>query len=468
MMLAALLFLLSLTGGSVSNHSAPPELLDDQQESNNSFEESNCTDRDVYRSLNINKSTMIRPGRYGSPTKVKLDVLYAAIIEVNEKDQKFVSSLWITMRWYDESLSWQGWKFCGIYGISLSNTLVWKPDLLIEEMIKMDHTLKSSYIWLDWDGEIYQSMSVVVTSACKMEVYKFPFDVQSCNLSFKSITHSARHLTFTLYNDPNRTKEWTKEMMETGSEWLFQDFKTDNKTRDKFGLYRSMVVYTIIMKRRSVLYVANFLLPVLFFFCLDLASFLISDSGGEKLSFKVTVLLAVTVMQLILNEILPSTSDSVPLIAIYCIGMFGLMMISLFETILVIYLIEKDNEADEDQIPKSEDCEDKRSKVSCCSKKLKKWTHCARVCDVSVDEPPSELLSATKEGSSRELTEESVALEKLSDEMKEVIQLLNSREEAGKIGYWTRVAKTINKVFVILYVTVAIVFLVVMFSLWNS
>ena len=68
------------------------------------------------------------------------------------------------------------------------------------------------------------------------------------------------------------------------------------------------------MKRRSILYIVNFLLPVLFFLGLDLASFLISDSGGEKLSFKVTVLLAVTVLQLILNEILPASSNRIPLI----------------------------------------------------------------------------------------------------------------------------------------------------------
>lgn len=70
----------------------------------------------------------------------------------------------------------------------------------------------------------------------------------------------------------------------------------------------------ITMKRRSLLYVVNFLLPVLFFLCLDLASFLISDSGGEKLSFKVTVLLAITVLQLILIEILPSSTNRIPLI----------------------------------------------------------------------------------------------------------------------------------------------------------
>ena len=70
------------------------------------------------------------------------------------------------------------------------------------------------------------------------------------------------------------------------------------------------------MKRRSVLYIVNFILPILFFLCLDLASCMISDGRGEKLGFKITVLLAVTVMQLILNDILPSSSDRVPLIGI--------------------------------------------------------------------------------------------------------------------------------------------------------
>lgn len=74
------------------------------------------------------------------------------------------------------------------------------------------------------------------------------------------------------------------------------------------------IMLQITMKRKSELYVVNFILPVLCFICLDFASFLISDSGGEKLGFKVTVLLAVTVMQLILNEILPSSSERIPLV----------------------------------------------------------------------------------------------------------------------------------------------------------
>ncbi|KAK9530151.1 hypothetical protein VZT92_011674 [Zoarces viviparus] len=218
------------------------------------------------------------------------------------------------------------------------------------------------------------------------------------------------------------------------------------------------------MKRRSALYVANFLVPILLFLSLDLTSFLISDTEGEKLSFKVTVLLAVTVMQLILNDILPSSSDRIPLVVIFCIGIFGLMMVSLLETIVVMRLLEKDsasqaNKADEDQ-SLSEDCGDKAE--------LKNRT--PAVCNVSVDETPSEQLS--KEDNSSQPTEEFNALEKISDELKEIektlTQVLHCTKEEGKPGYWNRVAKTVNIVFFFSHVTAASVLLSVLFILRNK
>ncbi|KAL3051166.1 hypothetical protein OYC64_001438 [Pagothenia borchgrevinki] len=241
--------------------------------------------------------------------------------------------------------------------------------------------------------------------------------------------------------------------MGTQYEWLFLNLAV-NSSNLTIHHGQSRIIYTITMRRRSALYIANFLVPILFFFCLDLASFLISDSGGEKLSFKVTVLLAVTVMQLILNEILPSSSDRLPLMAVFCIGIFGLMMISLLETILVMYLIDRDSASEENQAD--------------TGLNVKKWTHCACVCNVS-DEPPSELLSVGQEDKRSQLMEESDSLEKLPDEMSEAVKalsLLLSRKEERKPDYWTRVAKKFDIIFFFVYVTVSTLFLVVIFSEW--
>ncbi|XP_074521255.1 5-hydroxytryptamine receptor 3A-like [Halichoeres trimaculatus] len=266
----------------------------------------------------------------------------------------------------------------------------------------------------------------------------------------------------------------TRAYMKTESEWLLMNVTVETTMVFKFNIPSSMLVYTMTIKRRSVLYVANFIVPVLFFLCLDLASFLISESGGEKLSFKVTVLLAVTVMQLILNDILPSSSDRIPLIAVYCIRVFTLMMLSLLETILMMYLMEKDHvsqdqEADKDQ-SLGEDYRDQAGKVHECFRDMNKSIPCVRVFDQSPAGMPPELLPEVKEGSSSQLTQEIQDLQNLSDELREVLKtvvlLLSSRKEEEDPGYWTRKTKTLNRIYFIVYLLAASVFLGSVFSVW--
>ncbi|XP_077959924.1 5-hydroxytryptamine receptor 3A-like [Gasterosteus aculeatus] len=438
--------------------------------------EGNCSYQDVLNHLKLTRSTelysMTRPVKhYKSATQVHLQMAIYGILDVREIDQTFVLYVWIYMSWGNDHIRWNQHRFCGLKHVVVPTEALWKPDLTIEEMTEKDKAPPSPYLTVTYHGLIELRNDLMLVSTCRMQVYKFPFDIQSCNLSFKSAVYSDDEIKFAAILNASKFTEWSREVMRIQYEWLFLNVTVHEKTVNNLSFNQSMIVYTITMKRRSVLYIANFLLPIMFFLGLDLASFLISDSGGEKLGFKVTVLLAVTVMQLILNDILPSSSDRIPLIAVYCIGMFGLMMLSLLETILVMYLMAKDNEADNKQ-SLSEDCGDKMGKVvlNNYDQEVRNWTPCGCVCEVSTDEPPSEMVSVDREGNSRQLVEESSGLEKILYEMKEVEKtlnlLLNSRKEEGKPGYWTRMTKTINKVFFICYVTVACLFLVVIFTMW--
>nr|XP_040032577.1 5-hydroxytryptamine receptor 3A-like isoform X2 [Gasterosteus aculeatus aculeatus] len=497
MMLAGFFFLFLVSGGSTSNISEQTELHDDQPNFNQDNDEdgstnqdskypklqqgnytnqndtnttvvnqqsegvmnhvADCSHRAIYNRLNLvkdNNNSKIRPSRpsrSSSATYVNVDMRLYAILEVNEKKQQFVSYIWVTLRWYDKDITWNPADFCNIGKIYPPSDVLWTPDLTIEEMIEDNKVPMSPYVALDYDGEVYLQRNMVVVSSCRMEVYKFPFDVQNCKLSFKSIAHSSENLKITTSADSKWSMEWSLERM-TQSEWLFVNFNRNEKVVEDHNGYKTMLIYTITMKRRSALYIANFLLPIMFFLGLDLASFGISDSGGEKLGFKVTVLLAVTVMQLILNDILPASSDRIPLIAIYCIGVFGLMMLSLVETILMMYLLGKDAAVEENR----EDEEQRRN--------LKKST--------SADETPAEQLSVTKEGDSSKPTAESIALENISDELRDVektlTRVLNGRKKGNKAGCWTRVAEKVNIVFIITYVIAVIVFLIVLFSQWTK
>ncbi|KAM4524027.1 5-hydroxytryptamine receptor 3A-like [Odontesthes bonariensis] len=400
---------------------------------------------------------MTRPVKnYKRPTLVTLEVLLYAILDVKEIDQTFVPYVWILLIWQNDYIHWNPSDFCGIERVTLPTEILWKPDLTIEEMTERDKAPPSPHLTIDNDGKVYVQNDQVLVSTCRMQVYKFPFDVQSCTLSFKSVIHSANEIKLFHNLNSSVTAEWSRELMRTQYEWLFVDMTVTNKTVVPFGDEQDTIIYTISMKRRSVLYIVNFLVPVLFFLCLDLTSFLISDRGGEKLSFKVTVLLAVTVMQLILNEILPSSSDKVPLIAVYCIGIFALMMLSLLETILVMYLMEKDSAS-------QEDATDINQSVGESSGGKRGRAINLRSCEGA---------TSLFQGGISQSTEEPHAFEKLSYELKEVVRiltlLLNNSKNEGKPGYWTKTTKTINRAYFIFYVTAASLFIICMFSIWTN
>ncbi|CAI5658413.1 unnamed protein product [Oreochromis niloticus] len=438
-MIAGFFFLLIITGGYVSNVELPDA---DKQKSNGTItgdnedeEEKVCNFQDIAKYLNLEedklKYTMSRPIiNNKNHTEVFVALVLYAILDMREIDQTLITYIWVYLHWRNEYIEWNPDDFCEITNITIPTSYLWMPDITIEEMTEKDKASPSPYLIIYSDGWVGFKNDQVVLSTCKMHVYKFPFDTQSCNLSFRSIIHSDKEIYLQSgFINRSMVREWSREVMHTQYEWLFIDITDNNEVIERFGYNRPEVIYTITMKRRSVLYVANFILPVLFFLLLDLASFLISDTGGEKLGFKVTVLLAVTVMQLLLNEILPSSSDSVPLIAVYCIGIFALMLLSLLEAILVKRLIEKDSavedETDGDR-SLEENCGNNQGSHNfySCFSEIKRRSHHASVDEISSHETPS--VSLSRKGSSSKLTEVSFALEKVSDELQETRKTITS------------------------------------------
>ncbi|XP_074518401.1 uncharacterized protein LOC141784460 [Halichoeres trimaculatus] len=488
-MFSGFLFLLLLTGGSSYNHTqlefnssgggsgdSYPEAPDDGHvgdlNQRKSDFPSHCTFANIINHLDLTdkvKFYMARPTKDNErPTEVILDIYLYSILDVKEKEQELVAYFLIDMFWVNEFIKWEPKDFCRTYIITIPSELLWKPDLTIEEVTVKEKLFQTQYLTVRDNGDIYQRNGMVLVSTCRMDFYRFPFDTQTCSLTFKSLQHSWEAIQLrTRYPNEDRLKS-TREWMKTESEWLLMNVTVETKSVLNFHVPLSTFFYTMTIKRRSVLYVANFIVPILLFLCLDLASFLISESGGEKLSFKVTVLLAVTVMQLILNEILPSSSDRIPLIAVYCIGVFALMMMSLLETILMMYLMEKDGvsqdqEADKDQ-SLGEDFRDRPGKVQKCFRDMNKSIPCVRVFDESPAETPPELLpevKEVKEGCSSQLSEETQDSENLNDELREVLNtvalLLSSRKEEKEPGYWTRMTKKLNRIYFILYLIAAAV-----------
>ncbi|RVE59821.1 hypothetical protein OJAV_G00192360 [Oryzias javanicus] len=472
MILVQSVFVLLLTG--VLSTSEFNEFQNGSLPSDDGFPETseeNCSYSKVLEYLNLNKDnslyTMSRPVKHHRrTTPVHLQMALYAILDVREIDQTFISYVWIYMTWMNEFINWEPTEFCGISNVTIPNDALWKPDLTIEEMIEKDKAPPSPLLQIFYNGTVLYKNDQVIISTCQMRVYKFPFDTQSCNITFRSILHSGE-IFLTVNENNSQITTWSREIMLTQYEWVFINMSVDKHIEDNLGCNQTTVIYTINMKRRSILYCANFLVPILFLLILDLASFLIPKSGGEKLGFKVTVLLAVTVMQLLLNEILPSSTDTIPLVVLYCIGIFGLMLLSLMETIVVMYLMEKDSDSldsegdpalnaeQNDKIMKLNSRDNFTVMKTCC------WS--AVIHDQQIDQNTP---SPKKDSSSQRL-DVPLALDLFShelDEVKKTVSLLSSRRE--NTGYWTKLSKKINNIFFAFYVGTVTLFLITISTLW--
>ncbi|CAM4420611.1 unnamed protein product [Leuciscus chuanchicus] len=147
-----------------------------------------------------------------------------------------------------------------------------------------------------------------------------------------------------LYDSVWLTEE-SKQTFQAQGEWELLSINMTSSNNSMLWSVKNQLVYQITIKRRPLLYLVNFMLPIFFFLVLDVASFCIDSSGSDKLSFKVTLLLSISVMLLILNDTLPSTADKIPLIGVYCSVIFSLIGISILETILVNFMMARGAES---------------------------------------------------------------------------------------------------------------------------
>lgn len=77
------------------------------------------------------------------------------------------------------------------------------------------------------------------------------------------------------------------------------------------------MTYNLELRRRTLFYMMNFILPCVLIAVLTLLVFLLPPESGERMSFGVTVLLSFTILLLMLMDKLPATSKVIPLIAVY-------------------------------------------------------------------------------------------------------------------------------------------------------
>ncbi|XP_040047303.2 5-hydroxytryptamine receptor 3A [Gasterosteus aculeatus] len=413
-----------------------------------SCQTSDCSYLDLLTYLNLTTTNgaavNMRPVKnWTTPTLVQVDMVPFGILQVDEKTQTFTSHIWINMHWTNEFLTWNASDFCGIDTLMVPRSSLWIPDVFIVEDVSDSGTIQHSpLVSLSPEGSLLAITRQRLTATCLLVVTLFPFDQQRCNFTFSSMNKAS--IMLGPINNETALTRTSEEFMVTQGEWELDKMEIF-EYRNNISRYPDKLIYTVTISRRPLLYVVIFILPLLFFVWLDVASFFISEARGEKLSFKVTVLLSISVLLLILKDMMPSTENHLPMIAIYCVGIFALVGLSVLEAMLLSFLHDLDGYC---KARSPDNCEEK----------------------IQLEEDFYKAEEAPENGPVPPDRPEGHDLLKLI--LKEV---KTTRQEVGgpnkdemRPGRYRRLADIIDRVFFSLYLLTAVVFLTYMYTAWIS
>ncbi|NXG29281.1 5HT3A protein, partial [Dromaius novaehollandiae] len=217
--------------------------------------------------------------------------------------------------WMNTLVTWDPQDFCNISKVVLPLDTYWAPPVFILEVVNEQKSNKLEYSDVTHNGSFNTSLTFQVTTMCSLKILKFPFDTQTCNISLASFLYPAvTDLVMTLRRTPAEMKKSSQTYFLTDGEWKFTNLSTIEYVEEMDDSQFSVVTYMISMERRPILYVLNLILPTCALYLLDMAVLFGPSCLEEKINFQIAIILGSSMLAVILNNILPTSSDEPPLI----------------------------------------------------------------------------------------------------------------------------------------------------------
>ncbi|NXG57609.1 5HT3A protein, partial [Hemiprocne comata] len=216
--------------------------------------------------------------------------------------------------WKNTFATWDPQDFCNISKIILPTETYWSPSIFILEQVNGDNS-NLDYMAVMYNGSFNASQPFQVTLTCGLRILKFPFDTQTCNLSIASFLYPAvTDLVMKTRRTPAEMMRDSKSFFPADGEWKFTNLSIIEYREELDDASFSVVTYMISMERRPMLYILNLILPTCALYLLDMAVLFGPSSLEEKISFQIAIILGSSMFAVILNDILPTSSNKPPII----------------------------------------------------------------------------------------------------------------------------------------------------------
>ncbi|CAJ0921260.1 unnamed protein product, partial [Mesorhabditis belari] len=275
---------------------------------------------------------------HSDAVNVSIRILLQQLVDVDERNQVVTLVIWTQMTWYDYKMKWDPKEYGNITKLQLPSGSLWKPDVLLFNTA--DEHFDASFpvnMAVSSNGEVLMAPPSVVRMSCTFDLTYFPFDDQVCYLKYGSWTYTGRQVDLTIDNSGLTDKhqmdllyyvpngEW--ELLATPAERVANEFHGEKYVELYFRFH---------IKRRTLYYGLNWVVPSVLISLSNVLGFTLPTECGEKLTLQITNLLAVLVFLGMVSEIIPPSSESIPVVVAFFSASLLLLGLSAICTVLII------------------------------------------------------------------------------------------------------------------------------------
>merc|ERR1719266_2113604 len=265
------------------------------------------------------------------------------VIGVDMRRQILTTNVWVEQEWADYKLSWNPDDYGGVRHLHVPSQHIWLPDIVLYNNADGNYevTIMTKAV-LHYSGKVVWNPPAIYKSSCEIDVEFFPFDEQNCFMKFGSWTYDGYMVDLRHINQRggNNTIDMGMDLQEyyISTEWDVMNVPAVRN--EKYypcceEPYPDIIFY-LALRRKSLFYTVNVIIPCVGISFLSVLVFHLPSDSGEKVSLSISILLSLTVFFLLLAEIIPPTSMSVPLLGKYLLFTMILVTFSVVVTIGVL------------------------------------------------------------------------------------------------------------------------------------
>ncbi|KAI6201059.1 ACR-5-like protein [Aphelenchoides besseyi] len=285
---------------------------------------------------------------FQKPVRVNLSMSLYQILHVDERSQSITVNV---QDWYDEFLDWNPVEYDMINRTILPYDSIFIPDTFLynSEALEQKRTEANMNViattghWRnnsrDTGAHIQLMFPAIYKLTCKMNVIFFPYDQQNCTFIISSWTHDSSTIDYYALVKSVNLKNFVKN-----GEWdvisfdfvrIEQDFKCCPKPW--VMLYAHLVI-----RRKCLYYLINLVVPTSIITTVAVCGFFspssTSSERDEKIYLGINTLLTMSIMLMMISNKMPSTSQYIPLMGWYFMGIIFVIVCGTLLATSVLFL----------------------------------------------------------------------------------------------------------------------------------